>query len=139
VVWVPAVFVSRKLSSRGDFWKIALKNSPAWVRYAIYGFLGYAMFNFLIFFVNSPREHTGADPPAVVWRGFSGHWMAFYSAAFAILYSAATAQVDRWRCPNGHSVEADAPKCGLCGLPRSTWRHRATSPATIRAFNRRFL
>jgi hypothetical protein len=29
------------------------------------------------------------NPPASVWRGFSGHWMAFYSAALAVLCSAA--------------------------------------------------
>jgi len=53
-------------------------------------------------------HYTGsgeANPPAVVWRGFSGHWMAFYSAALAILYSAAHAKHNGWRCPNGLGSE----------------------------------
>lgn len=46
-------------------------------------FGGYAMLNFAIFFFQAPHGGSGANPPAVVWRGFSGHWMLFYSAALA--------------------------------------------------------
>ena len=42
-----------------------------------------------------PKGDSGANPPAIVWRGFSGHWMAFYSAALAILYSAAVVPEDQ--------------------------------------------
>jgi hypothetical protein len=58
------------------------------MRYMVYGFFGYAIINFLLFIAVAPSGGHGANPPTVVWRGFSGHWMAFYSAAFAILYSA---------------------------------------------------
>jgi hypothetical protein len=95
VVWLPAVLVSQRLvgtMNRNDFWKIVLKNSPDWMRYMVYAFGGYAMVNFLLFMVNAPKGGNGANPPAVVWRGFSGHWMAFYSAALAILYSASRSQ-----------------------------------------------
>jgi hypothetical protein len=92
VVWIPAVLVSMKRvgsTGRKDYWKLALRGSPEWMRYMVYGFLGYAMVNFAIFFFQAPQGGSGANPPVVVWRGFSGHWMAFYSAALAILYSAA--------------------------------------------------
>jgi hypothetical protein len=69
-------------------WKVVLRNSPEWMRYMVYGFLGYAAVNFLLFMTNTPTQTNGVNPPAAVWRGFSGHWMAFYFAAFAILYSA---------------------------------------------------
>ena len=91
IVWFPSVLISQKLVgnvNRKDFWKLVLKDSPDWMRYMVYGFLGYAIVNFLFFMVNAPRGDGGANPPAEVWRGFSGHWMAFYSAAMAILYSA---------------------------------------------------
>jgi hypothetical protein len=91
VVWLPAVLVAQRLVgniNRKDFWKVVLKDSPVWMRYMVYGFLGYATVNFLFFVVRAPSGSGGADPPAEVWRGFSGHWMAFYSAALAILYSA---------------------------------------------------
>ena len=91
IVWFPAVFLAQKLVrnvNRKDFWKAVLKDAPLWMRYMIYGFLGYAIVNFLFFMVNAPGGGSGANPHAAVWRGFSGHWMVFYSAALAILYSA---------------------------------------------------
>ncbi len=93
VVWIPAVFVSGKLvgNRRKDYWKVVLRGSPEWMRYMVYGFLGYAMVNFAIFFFQASQGGSGANPRAVEWRGFSGHWMAFYSAALAILYSASGA------------------------------------------------
>ncbi len=92
VVWFPAVLIAQRLvgnTSRRDFWKVILKDSPVWLRYAVYGSLGYAIVNFLLFMAKAPAHSNGANLPAEVWRGFSGHWMAFYTAAFAILYSAA--------------------------------------------------
>ena len=95
VVWIPSILVAKKLVgglNRQDFWKIVLKGSPTWVRYFIYLFLGYAVVNFIIFMTNAPSGGGGPDPPAVVWRGFSGHWMAFYSASLAILLNAINAR-----------------------------------------------
>jgi hypothetical protein len=91
VVWIPTVLVSIKRvgnTGRKDFWKLVLRGSPEWMRYMVYGFGGYAMVNFAIFFFQAPQGGFGTNPPAVEWRGFSGHWMLFYSAALAILYSA---------------------------------------------------
>jgi Protein of unknown function (DUF3592) len=93
-IWFPAVFVAQhRVGSlnRRDFWKIVLRGAPDWMRYLVYASLGYAVVNFAIFFFQAPQGGGGANPPAVVWRGFSGHWMAFYSGALAILYSAAVA------------------------------------------------
>jgi uncharacterized protein DUF3592 len=95
IVWIPAVLVANKRTgtmNRKDFWKAMLKGSPEWMRYMVYGFFWYAVVNFVIFLFQTPKNNNvGVDPPVVVWRGFSGHWMAFYSAALAILYSAANA------------------------------------------------
>jgi hypothetical protein len=94
-VWLPAVFVAEELAgnlNRKDFWKVVLKNSPVWMRSVVYGFFGYALINFLLFIAKAPAGNSGANPPAALWKGFSGHWMAFYSAALAILYSAARHQ-----------------------------------------------
>src|ERR1035441_582986 len=91
VVWIPAMLVSMKRvgNRRKDWWRLVLKGSPEWMRYMVYGFFYYAMVNFAIFIFQSPPGGFEGNPPAVVWRGFSGHWMAFYSAALGILYSAA--------------------------------------------------
>jgi hypothetical protein len=35
---------------RKDFWKVVLKGSSDWVRHLVYGFLAYAVVNFMIFF-----------------------------------------------------------------------------------------
>lgn len=67
--------------------------------------------------VNLPKSHGGAAPPAVI-RGFSGHWMAFYAAAFALLYSRVHAPEfhRERRCPQGHPVSPTAGYCPACGL-----------------------
>jgi hypothetical protein len=120
VVWFPAVFVAQRLVgnvNRKDLWKIVLKDSPEWMRYMVYGFLAYAGANFLLFMAEAPSGGKGASPPVADWRGFSGHWMAFYSAAFAILYSAARTEETRLRCPNGHLAPSTASYCTRCGQP----------------------
>ncbi len=91
-VWFPAVLVANRRgrnTSRKNLWKAVLRGSPEWMRYMVYGFFGYAFLNFLIFLPHASKGGAGNGTPVMVWRGFSGHWMAFYSAALAILYSAA--------------------------------------------------
>ena len=118
VVWAPAVLVARVIAgnlNRKDLWKAVLKNAPAWMRYMTYGFFGYAMINFWLSFSKTPSPTNAGKTPFEVWRGFSGHWMAFYSAALAILYSAANAKHVGLLCPNGHAVPTGAQFCGNCG------------------------
>ncbi len=122
IVWIPAVITSNfsltKRCNRKDFWKVVLRGAPKWMQYMTYGFLYYALFNFAIFIFSAPSDPSsaGGTPPSVV-RGFSGHWMAFYSAALAILYSAI--QIKKRglvrRCPNGHEVSLEATFCEECG------------------------
>jgi hypothetical protein len=92
VVWLPAVLVGiRRVGKtyRKNYWRTVLRGSPAWLRYMVYAFFGYAVVNFLFFMTQAPNKVEGGGTPIATWRGFSGHWMAFYSAALAILYSAA--------------------------------------------------
>jgi CubicO group peptidase (beta-lactamase class C family) len=121
VVWLPAVLVAKARVGnirRKDFWKVALQGSPDWMRYMVYGFLGYALINFALFMLQAPTGGGGETPPAVVWRGFSGHWMAFYSAALAILYTAAANERGNIQhCVNGHPVPPGANFCVRCGQP----------------------
>src|ERR1019366_2683658 len=119
VVWFPTIFVAQRLVgnvNRKDLWKVVLKDSPDWMRYMVYGFFGYAILNFLSFMTKAPSGGSG-NPPAVVWRGFSGHWMAFYSAALALLYSAARTADTALRCANGHLASPKAIYCTQCGQP----------------------
>lgn len=121
VVWIPAVLVARERVGnlrRKDFWKLVLQGSPEWMRYMVYVFLVYALFNFALFMFQVPTgTGAGQNPPAVVWRGFSGHWMAFYSAALAILYSAAKQDENTKSCVNGHPISPGANFCSQCGQP----------------------
>jgi hypothetical protein len=119
VVWIPAILVAQRLVgnvNRRDLWKVVLKDSPDWMRYMVYGFGGYAILNFLLFMTKAPSGGNG-NPPAIVWRGFSGHWMAFYSAALAILYAAARTENTSPRCANGHVASSNAAYCPQCGQP----------------------
>lgn len=93
VVWLPTVLVSSRMGAdvkRKDLWAI--------------------------FLIAAPKGGSGPMIPDVV-RGFSGHWMAFYSAAAAVLYSATHAndQDQGRRCVNGHSVGPLARFCEQCG------------------------
>lgn len=120
VVCLPAALVSRRLTrdfKRKDFRKAALRGCPQWMRWMTYGFLGYAIINFITFIAFSDKGGSGSDTPAAVFRGFSGHWMAFYSAALAVLYSASQVRERdaARRCPNGHPVSPAAQYCEECG------------------------
>jgi hypothetical protein len=120
VVFIPAILMATQLlgnTRRPDFWKLILKDSPEWMRYLVFGFFGYALVNFALFIFNSPSGGSGTNPPPTVWRGFSGHWMAFYSASFAMLYSEANWNSKEFRCINGHVVQPGANFCEQCGSP----------------------
>ena len=122
VVWLPAVIMANRLVGdykRKDFWKAALRGCPDWMRWLTFAFFGYAVVNFLLFIAVAPPRGAGggANTPPEVFRGFSGHWMAFYSAAAAILYSAIVVSRSdpAGRCPNGHPVSPSASYCEECG------------------------
>lgn len=136
VVWLPAVLISMqttRFAHRKDFWKVALAGCPPWMRRAGYVLFGYAILNFVVFVSSTgsqPKQPTGDAPPSVV-RGFSGHWMVFYGAAFAIFYSRIYAPhlYRERRCPLRHTVSPIARFCPECGyaFPEAT---RGDSPST---------
>ena len=73
-------------------WSEILKHNPRWMKWVLNGLTFYAVFNFLIAFMEWParskiKTKSGDPVPALVVRAFSGHWMAFYGAAYAFLYS----------------------------------------------------
>jgi len=61
----------------------ALRECPKWMKYLAYFLLGYASINFMLLIVG--LETVPIEEMEV---RSSGYWMAFYSAAMAILYSA---------------------------------------------------
>lgn len=122
IVWIPTVIVANSLArnhNRKDFWKVVLRGAPKWAQYTMYGIFYYAIFNFVLFFlpifgvVNTPDQGMSMSE----MRLASGHWMAFYSAALVILYSAIQIQKKGLvrKCPNGHQVSIGATFCDRCG------------------------
>jgi hypothetical protein len=123
VVWIPAVLITTKATSdlsikRKDFWKVALSGCPSWMRSMVYGFFIYAVINFIFFIYRTAGRGHGPVDPSIEFRGFSGHWMAFYAAALALFYSA-TRQVEA-KCANGHPASPLAKFCDRCGTPVTT-------------------
>ena len=122
IVWVPTMFVScwlaRDFKSK-DSWKAAFRGCPSWMRWMTNAFLIYAIINFVTSFVgaSAAQQAPNAPIPPIVFRGFSGHWMVFYSAAFSILYSSVivSRQDVVRRCPEGHPVSLSADYCEHCG------------------------
>lgn len=122
-LWIPVVLVSRKMmggAPRKDFWKAALSGCPPWMKYMTYGFFIYAFVNFAIFIVllqMHPPPRGTTEPPAAVLHGFSGHWMAFYSAGLAILttaYRRGLSNLQR-KCRFGHEIGWSDRFCPTCG------------------------
>jgi hypothetical protein len=122
-LWLPVVLIAQEMTNnapRKDFWKIAMSGCPVWMKYMTSGFFGYAIVNFLLFMVfEQTRSHGGeAFPTASFWRGFSGHWMAFYSAGMAVMttaYRRGISSFERY-CANGHEINYDAKFCSVCGV-----------------------
>jgi hypothetical protein len=119
IVWLPAVIVAQRLSKdfpQKDMWKAALRGCPKWMRLGLYGLFAYAFASFAYFFLATMQGAGGDEDPEVV-RGFSGHWLVFYYAAFAILYSAIQVAGDdpTRRCSNGHLVKPADQFCPQCG------------------------
>jgi hypothetical protein len=136
-LWIPVMLLAAKMSGgtiwggmtggrrrSWDTWNAVLAGCPAWMKYMTYGFFAYAMVNFVLFMLltivvhPNPGPH-GGEPPSAVWRGFSGHWMAFYSAGLAVVTSAyrrGLSNLER-RCVNGHVVAYGDKFCPTCGTP----------------------
>jgi hypothetical protein len=93
VVFVPAVFIAKKRGVGSD-WKSLLRKAPEWMQVMDWVFGIYAFINFAIFFIQTQGYSNGTVPHSLEWRGFSGHWMVFYSVALSVLYPAAVAQED---------------------------------------------
>jgi hypothetical protein len=97
VVWIPTIGFARFQTrdfKRKDFWKAAMLGCPPWMKRLTSGFFAYAVLNFAYFFITTAAagaKHSGPADAATL-RGFSGHWMAFYSAAMSILYSSSRDQ-----------------------------------------------
>lgn len=124
IVWLPTVLVANKLVKdfkQEDFWKAALRACPQWMKNLTYFFFGYAILNFVIFmisdFVSGSSAKGQGNTTSNVFRGFSGHWMAFYCVAMATLYSAIHIgeHDETRRCLNGHPVSPSASFCEQCG------------------------
>jgi hypothetical protein len=124
IVWFPAVLVANRAGKdfrQKDFWKAALRACPKWMKHLAAFFFGYAILNFVLFFISDTAggglKSVGNNSPADMFRGFSGHWMAFYAVAMAILYSAIHAEERDQvrRCAKGHPVSPSAMFCEECG------------------------
>jgi hypothetical protein len=144
-LWIPVVLLAGKMSggvrwgsgmmsdgimpdrSSWRSWNAILAECPVWMKYMTLGFFAYAIVNFVVFlllmvFVHPHAGQPGGDPPSVVWQGFSGHWMAFYSAGLAIVtaaYRRGLSNLQR-RCANGHVVAYGDRFCPTCGVPLDT-------------------
>jgi hypothetical protein len=119
VVMIPEISVERFLR-RGfrqqshSSWAVLLRGCPTWMRILTSGLGVYAITNFITFLLAAARlpPGLGGAPPPIVFRGFSGHWMVFYSSAAAVLYSA-------WvvgRCDPARIVQTII---GFCPLPHT--------------------
>jgi hypothetical protein len=129
-LWIPVMLIlwSMTVGRRSqDVWQHILAECPVWMKYMIRVFFAYAVVNFvlgvaLLIFVYPKNTQHGGSPPGVVWRLFSGHWMAFYSAGLVTLTAAWRRGLSnlRRRCVNGHTVAYGDRFCPTCGATLDT-------------------
>gem|GEM_PF-634031 len=116
IIWVPAVVLSQK--RRG---KEARDTLPRRMQRVLGLLFAYAIGNFIYFMATAPKKGSRETPhepaPPQVVRGFSGHWMIFYGAGFAMLWTAwnERREATRRRCSNGHAVPPLVLLCPTCG------------------------
>jgi hypothetical protein len=136
VVWIPACMLSARMASdvsqlsrlgessrnHQPTMEESFPGCPAWMVWLVGSFFIYAIGNFLTFLAQAPPkgQAQGVDAPPIVFRGFSGHWMVFYSAAMAMLYSSmmmgrSRSRRSRRTCRNGHTLHRTAAYCPICG------------------------
>ena len=102
LVWIPAIILSRRMLRdvrREHHMETVLAACPRWLRLAIKIIFVYGILNFFLFMASTmghPKP-TGTAPPAVI-RGFSGHWMIFYGAAFVTFYATIRSAYGGSRC-----------------------------------------
>lgn len=116
VVFIPAAVIANRINRgrpQNDFWKKVLSGCPAWMRYLLYALFAYAIANFLWVMATGGFQKPPEDAPLSGLRGFSGHWMVFYAAAFGIFYSAY--RNSRPKCLDGHVVSTTDTLCPTCG------------------------
>lgn len=119
VVFVPAVIASIMMArgaSKNEWWQRVKRFAPAWLQGLVGLFFAYAFFNFFfsLLYLNEggvPGKKEGdlvlhshgkvirkltpdefEKHEAYVVRGFSGHWMLFYSVSLMILVAWERAQ-----------------------------------------------
>jgi hypothetical protein len=129
-LWIPVVLIAVKMSGGGgsrDFWNGILAECPVWMKYAVRGFLAYAVVNFVLclvltIFVHPDSGKPRSPPTSLTWRMFSGHWMAFYSAGLLTVMAARRRGLSNLqrRCVNGHVVAYGDRFCPTCGTPLDT-------------------
>ena len=100
IIWFPAV-VAMMVNLKGQFFKLDWKEAfilnpfkhrffkgcPKWMIILMSCLFIYGILNFAIFMGIEKRTGLESTDTAQMLRGFSGHWMIFYSAALSILYS----------------------------------------------------
>lgn len=130
IVWLATIVVMNRLCrdfKQKDIWRAALRGCPVWMRYALWAIFGYAWVGMFAF----PKIYGGGmDAPANSARAVSGILLAFYSVAFATLYSATRAEKfdEGRRCINGHRMPPLAKYCEECGAPSQTASSVSSNP-----------
>jgi hypothetical protein len=117
IAWLPTVAITLPITfyKPNAIWQVVFAGCPVWIRRMLYGIGAYAVLNFLVFIV----WDSGDPAQATAWetRLFSGHLLAFYSGAFAILYSRTKSShlFRKRKCPDGHPSWIMRDSCPRCG------------------------
>jgi hypothetical protein len=83
LVWVPLVFCSKRAQGQSgrQTRNQLLEGLPGWVQGCVSTVFAYAMVNFVLFMILASQYPKHEVPLYLELRGFSGHWILFYTVA----------------------------------------------------------
>lgn len=119
VVFLPAILFGRNYSNNLLAFRKRSGTTQGWLPIVCKTLFVYVFFNFFSFVLVAPDKQHEHTPSALMWRGFSGHWMLFYFMSFALLYSVVTDSANKCRCVNGHIITDESLTCPVCGAARA--------------------
>ena len=120
VVWLPTVLLSTRIPGahriNGVSWSVLLRGCPVWMRNLCIGVFIYGFINFFV-------GISTIDNASEVWgetRIFTGHYLIFYGAAFAVMFSIFNKPeiLQPITCSQGHEMGIDDAYCPVCGRKR---------------------
>lgn len=123
VAWIPAIVAAHSITrnvSRHVYWTVALLGCPNWLKYTVYGLVGYAVLTSTFLATAVPAAASAENVVFIsTLRLYSGYWLPLYLAAAAFMVAALRRKQlglkVQFQCAKGHVFPPTSRQCKVCG------------------------